>query len=363
MSLDLSPLLSHQRPALLLCCLALALVFEFVNGFHDTANAVATVIYTRTLRPWAAVILSGVMNFIGVVVTGTSVAFGIIHLLPAKVLEQSPIEAPLSIVVAALISSIVWNLFTWYRGIPASSSHTLIGAILGVGIAHSFLPGETDGVNWTKAGEAGLSLLISPLIGFLLSFGIYYLLAKLIRNTPSLLRPLAEDERPTVPIRITLILTCMGVSFAHGSNDGQKGVGLVMLILFAFLPGHYATVPTWVVFAVALALGIGTTVGWKRIVVTIGEKIGKSHLTPLQGAAAEITAAATISLSSILGLPVSTTQVLSSGVAGTMVAAKSGVQSTTVKKILLAWFLTLPVAMTVSAVLFFCLRSFFGLSS
>lgn len=359
---ELSLIFSHSRAGLLLLSLALALAFEFVNGFHDTANAVATVIYTRTLSPTAAVLLSGFCNFLGVLVTGTSVAYGILKLLPQEVLIESPVEAPLSVVLAALLAAVSWNGLTWFAGIPASSSHTLIGAILGVGIAHSMLPGEFlgAGVNWEKAEEVGISLLLSPLVGFGISFILYFLLRRFVKDR-SLLRPVPEGERPAPLVRTTLILTCIGVSFAHGSNDGQKGIGLIMLILAAFLPGVFPTVPIWVIVAVALSLGIGTTIGWKRIVVTVGEKIGKRHLTPLQGAVAEITAATTISMSSILGLPVSTTHVLSSGVAGTMMATKSGVQVNTVRKILLAWVLTLPVSMILSAGLFFVFRSLFGL--
>lgn len=347
---------------LLICCLALAFAFEFVNGFHDTANAVATVIYTRTLPSTAAVILSGICNFLGVMLAGTAVAWGIIKLLPPDVLAQSPVEAPLSIVIAALISSVSWNLFTWYLGIPASSSHTLIGAILGVGLAHSTLPGNSfgSGVNWSKAQDVGLSLLISPIVGFILAHLLFKFLDRFIKDREAKV-PVPEGQKPKLGIRLTLISTCMGVSFAHGCNDGQKGVGLVLLILMAFYPGQYTEAPSWVIVFVALALGIGTTIGWKRIVITVGEKIGKSHLTPLQGAAAELTAAGTIMASSMLGLPVSTTQVLSSGIAGTMFAAGTGVQRATTQKILLAWILTLPVSMLLSVILFYILRWSFGL--
>lgn len=345
-------------------CLFLALAFEFVNGFHDTANAVATVIYTRTMSATKAVILSGFFNFIGVLVTGTAVAHGIIKLLPPEVLVQVPLEASLSVVLAALISSVLWNLSTWYLGIPASSSHTLIGSILGVGLAHSCLPGKVfgGGVNWAKAQDVGLSLLISPLIGLTVVYVLYAFIRPRITNE-KLITPVPEGETPPGSVRATLMLTCIAVSFAHGSNDGQKGVGLIMLILTAFYPEYAsATVPFWVMVSVALSLGVGTTVGWKRIVVTLGERIGKTHLTPLQGAVAEVTAAATILASSGLGLPVSTTQVLSSGVAGSMLAAGSGVQSGMVKKILLAWVLTLPVSMGLSMALFFLIRYMFGLS-
>jgi len=346
----------------LVICLFLALLFEFVNGFHDTANAIATVIYTKALKPGYAVALSGLFNLLGVFFSGTAVAFGILKLLPARVLEQKPIEAPLSIVLAALIAAILWNGFTWYRGIPSSSSHTLIGSIIGVGLAYSTLPGETfgAGINFVKLKEIGLSLLISPFVGFFLSF-LLFKLFKRISPKSKMFFPLKENQSPTPAVRAALIATCIGVSFAHGANDGQKGIGLIMLILTALLPGVYTDVPSWVIVSVAVSLGLGTTVGWKRIVITVGEKIGKEHLTPAQGAAAELTAAATIVASSALGLPVSTTHVLSSGIAGTMVAGGSGVQPATVKKIPLAWVLTLPISMILSGSIFYLLRFFFGL--
>jgi PiT family inorganic phosphate transporter len=398
-----------------------------------------------------------------------------------SLLVSSGAGAGMAMVLALLIAAVIWNVGTWYFGIPASSSHTLIGAILGVGLANSMLPGHVfgSGVNWSKAGEIGLSLLISPLTGFTLAAVLLLVLKKLAPN-PNLHREPEGDTPPPWWIRAILIFTCTGVSFAHGSNDGQKGVGLVMLILIGILPASYALnmdyskaqlaeayavsqeleawvqrattaqlvvpaamtnneaqslyatlkenlhaiqvklagkssveqipkqerfeirknillvtnafsqleknkqlslpedvmasikaklkvlrniteyAPTWVIVAIALSLGIGTMIGWKRIVVTVGEKIGKSHLTYSQGAAAEMVAMSTIGLSSFLGLPVSTTHVLSSGVAGTMVAQKSGIQADVVKKIALAWLLTLPVSMLLSGGLFLLFRTILG---
>ena len=447
-------------------------MFECINGFHDTANAVATVIYTKSLKPQIAVVWSGFMNFLGVLLGGIAVAFSIVHLLPVDLLVKIDTGAGMAMVLALLLSAIIWNFGTWYLAIPASSSHTLIGAIIGVGLANSYLAGHFGtGVNWHKAGEVGLSLLISPLIGFALAAGLLILLKRLVKN-PELYHPPDGDKPPPWWIRGILILTCTGVSFAHGSNDGQKGVGLIMLILIGLVPSHYALnmaqsrsnsrrwarqrqhsgyhlrspgrksggcyqtdllavgvflipearaaelslaedslvgappedrlndpdlhtvqelteslntdlagstapkdlsqelrwqirtktllienalthlqarilpvlseqkaailgqsratlrgnieyAPTWVLAAVALALGGGTMVGWKRIVTTIGEKIGKTHLTYAQGASAELVAMTTIGMADILGMPVSTTHVLSSGVAGTMAANKS----------------------------------------
>ncbi len=426
----------YALPAGQAACFALALAvafgFEFINGFHDTANAVTTVIYTRTLRATPAVFYSAVMNFFGVILGGTGVAFGIVNLLPVDLLVASDSSAALVTVLALLIAGVAWNLATWYVGIPVSSSHTLIGSILGVGLARGLLTGNgAAGLNWEKVAETGLALIISPLAGFVGSAGLLLLMKRTIRE-PRLYVPPSGDDRPPRWVRGVLIATCGGVSFAHGSNDGQKGMGLILLVLIGFLPAYYALntnrparsqavvaalpqarevfarrsgefphaaadldalereltglasfadvpadrrwevrqaiaritrslkaagapeslrasfcsavefVPLWVVIGVAVALGVGTTVGYKRIVVTVAEKIGTTHLTYAQGAAAETIAAAAILLADAAHAPVSTTQVLSSGVAGTMVANGSGVQHETARRILLAWVLTLP---------------------
>ncbi|MBC8101081.1 MAG: inorganic phosphate transporter [Cytophagales bacterium] len=445
--------------ALLALCLAIALGFEFVNGFHDTANAVATVIYTKSLKPGVAVVWSGIMNFFGVffgtTVGGAAVAFGIVHLLPVDLLIQMGQSVGLLMVLSLLLSAIIWNLGTWYFGLPSSSSHALIGSILGVGVASSLLSGNGlgSGVNWAQAQKVGLSLLASPLFGFGVAAALLLLCKALIKDRRLYDEP-KGDAPPPLWIRSLLFLTCTLVSFFHGSNDGQKGVGLIMLILIGILPAQFAVsdqinpaqmqetlaavrrleakiapasaetaqtlagiastlastegvsalssgqrtevraavlradsalgkfekenpgafgspdeqsafkkdrkalnrltdfVAGWVPFAVALALGIGTMVGWKRIVVTVGEKIGKTHLTYAQGAAAEIVAAATIYAADHLGLPVSTTHVLSSGIAGTMAANRSGLQGATIRNIALAWVLTLPVTMLLAGSLF-----------
>jgi len=461
------PSLGLGTSILLVASLAIALGFEFVNGFHDTANAVATVIYTRSLGPRKAVAWSGFCNFLGVYLGGTAVAFGIVSLLPVELLVSIDSARGLAMVMALLISAIVWNLGTWLLAIPTSSTHTLVGAILGVGLANSALSGKGfgSGVNWSKAIEVGLSLLISPLLGFVLAAGLLFLLKQIV-TAPELYQPPASDKPPPPWIRGTLLLTCTGVSVAHGSNDGQKGIGLVMLILIGILPAHYALdsrlkpeevakviaasgearglvenyvptatrskrlgeldglderlkgkaelrdipgaerwevranlivvdnalaeiekkygetlsgddrgklahareglrsavyyAPDWVLIAVALSLGGGTMVGWKRIVVTVGEKIGKTHLTYAQGAAAELVAMTTIGLADYGGLPVSTTQVLSSGVAGTMAANGTGLQWSTVRNIAIAWVLTFPVCMILSATLYVLFRMLAG---
>jgi PiT family inorganic phosphate transporter len=461
--------LSTDLTILLLICLLCACVFEFINGFHDTANAVATVIYTNSLKPVTAVIWSGMWNFLGVLLGGTAVAMGIIKLLPSGVLTDQNLMHNVAMILSLLIAAIIWNLGTWYFGIPASSSHTLIGSILGVGIAYT-LTGDGDlatGVNWKKAGDIGLSLLISPLLGFLLTILMMWLF-RMISKNPRLFNEPDRTRKPPVLVRALLILTCTGVSFSHGSNDGQKGIGLVMLILIAIVPAHFAlnhetkipdfrtdlakvqayynnldsniikgkdwkkieeakaellaidTIsakypdfskvpleeaqifrtsvillssvtekvvidkgylkgedasslksagkalaasvdysPRWVVLMISICLGLGTMIGWKRIVKTIGEKIGKEHLSYAQGASAELVAASTIQIATATGLPVSTTQVLSSGIAGSMVASNGfkNLQGGTVKNILIAWLLTLPVTVILSGGTFLILRS------
>jgi PiT family inorganic phosphate transporter len=453
-------------------CLLCACIFEFVNGFHDTANAVATVIYTRSLKPQVAVAWSGFWNFLGVFDVlgifggGIGVAMGIVKLLPISSLMHEPLGVGLSMVLAMLISAILWNLGTWYFGIPASSSHTLIGSIIGVGIMYQMM-GSNAPVNWAKAQDVGLSLLISPLFGFAMAALIFYLMKWLVKN-PDLFKEEMGSNPPPLWIRAILVFTCTGVSYAHGSNDGQKGVGLIMLILILMLPTYFALdaskdamalkpkvemmaksldqinvaslgkeeaakvgkakkevaklqeifskvksnlpvkenlhvrnaiadidknigklldkhqlhlsadadksikgqlkdmkkytdyAPFWVILAISLSLGLGTMVGWKRIVTTIGEKIGKQHLTYAQGASAEMVAMTTIGVASWLELPVSTTHVLSSGVAGTMAASggMGNLEPKTLKSILSAWVLTLPVTMVLSGALFWIFRLF-----
>jgi PiT family inorganic phosphate transporter len=494
----------------LAAALLLAFGFEFVNGFHDTANAVATVIYTRTMPATLAVVWSGCMNLLGVLVSSGAVAFGVVALLPVELVIHAGSGPGYAMVFAMLVSAILWNLGTWWRGLPASSSHTLIGAIMGVGLMNSLLtPGHVfgDGVNWGKVQDTIVALLVSPLIGFFVA-GALLLLAKALIKYPALFNAPPAEGAPPWPVRLLLFLTCTGVSFAHGSNDGQKGMGLIMLILVGVLPGVYAVdlglsgkpvqqiqtsnrdistiidkrvealtggvqiaatsptaglsaatagltaaaagsaaddknealisdylkssgkldaatyaaveaknqqiamilngksaiselpkadrkplrtdtylvssaldkmaknhvfaaddlktvktyrqaldkltkfIPLWVKIAIAIALGLGTMIGWKRIVETVGSKIGKAHLTYGQGAAAELVAYATIQGADLLGLPVSTTHILSSGVAGTMAANHSGLQRKTLRDILLAWVLTLPVCVFMGSMLF-----------
>ncbi len=462
--------------------LFIALGFEFVNGFHDTANAVATCIYTHSLEPHIAVVYSGIMNFVGVLLSSGLVAYSIVSLLPVELILKVSSGSGFAMVFALLVAAILWNLATWWKGLPASSSHTMIGSVIGVGIANQLMHGRSgvSGIDVEQVKKVFTALLVSPLVGFGVAILVFFLF-KLVAHDPRLYKAPEGTEPPPFYIRALLILTCGGVSYAHGSNDGQKGMGLIMLILVGTVPTAYALnhtvdrgsivtfaavstqvagalhnyedpnvtlgesgpelekfvadkkyepqvvtaleemvndirneavsygslgnvpaemqanvrnqmyltsatfaqlakskdapkisdadkkvianykgfldkstkfIPTWVKVAVALALGLGTMVGWKRIVVTVGEKIGKTHLTYAQGASAELTAMCTILAADNFGLPVSTTHVLSSGVAGTMMANGSGLQMSTIRNIALAWVFTLPAAAVLSGLLF-----------
>ncbi len=466
---------------LLIACILCACAFEFINGFHDTANAVATVIYTNSLKPSVAVVLSAIFNSIGVFTGGIAVAMGIVNLLPIEALVDQNMWHSMSMVLALLITAIAWNLGTWYFGIPCSSSHTLIGSIIGVGLSYSYLQGSFGaGINWAKAEDVGMSLLLSPAIGFFMAVVMMLLLKYLVKN-PKIFKEHEPGKKPPAWIRSILIVTSAGVSWAHGSNDGQKGVGLVMLVLIGIVPAYFAIdhniqakemlqpitqieqvvssikldelagedrkkitkaaeeldnlkllvsgaganipkekafevrkdillissniekvlkaghlklneadtkkltkaingeegsffiandrvvglksytnySPAWVILMISLALGLGTMVGWKRIVITIGEKIGNSNMSYAQGASAQLVAASTIALSTYAGLPVSTTQVLTGGIAGTMVSQGGikNLQGGTLKNIAIAWLLTLPVTVVLSAALFLLFRA------
>ena len=216
---------------LLIFCLLAACAFEFINGFHDTANAVATVIYTHSLKPNVAVIWSGIFNFFGVILGGIAVAMGIVNMLPLDALIDQNIYHGVAMILAIILTAIIWNLGTWYYGIPCSSSHTLIGSIFGVGLAYSLIPGVGHvALNWAKIGDMGLSLLISPIFGFGMAMLLMVIIRKFVHKK-KLFREPGEKKAPPFWIRGILILTSASVSFAHGSNDGQKGVGLIMIIL------------------------------------------------------------------------------------------------------------------------------------
>jgi phosphate/sulfate permease len=467
--LNLFSSLEGSMLMLFIFCIATVCIFEFINGFHDTANAVATVIYTKSLKPQQAVLLSGFLNFLGmslsVYLFGMKVAVKMVQLLPMDKIADLSTHESIALISAVLIGAIIWNFGTWYFGIPCSSSHTMIGSLLGAMVGFFLTHGGTfKDIMESKPFEKGMEvltwMLISPLFGFSIAITLVFILRRMLKKK-TLFKEVEEGAVPPRGVRALLIGTCSMVSFFHGSNDGQKGLGLLMIILMTFFPlqytlksnfasqeniAHLSTISsvlesknadeehfggtlkiienlktdietrtdtskkgifkirkrlislqkdiehtikdedvlssadkkilkselkyfksytdgnpgTFPLMMIALAIGLGTIVGWKRIVVTIGEKIGKTHLSYGQGAVSEFVAASTIGLSSYFGLPVSTTHVLTSGVAGSMVATGGvkNLQKGTMKSIALAWILTLPVTIILSFSLYLIFRLF-----
>ncbi len=443
---------------MLVVCFFLVLAFEATNGFHDTSNAVATVIYTNSLRPVPAVILSGVMNFVGVLVGGIAVAYALVEILPPDVLTPPNGAPAVPMLVSLFAAALFWNILTWFFGIPNSSSHCIIGALIGVAASDALIQSRAlgQGVDWRQIIKVLEALAISPILGFVLAGGLYGLLRLVVRRG-SLFEPPKGDAPPVWWLRGLLVLTCTGVSFSHGTNDGQKSIGLIMLTIIGLMPATYALnpnagtqmadlgrnaaialpliqhygddrrdrgveaaqaliatggggaaqpgasaqtraqlrgdvyeiltqlkhvgeaaglskadkatashlrkvmgppvqyAPVWVRVLSALCLGLGTMVGYKRVVRTLGEKLGKQHMTPGQGASAELVGGILIGTAGFTGLPVSTTHIITSGIAGTMVAGGQGVQGGMLVRIGLAWLFTLPVTMVLSGVLFYVL--------
>lgn len=328
----------------------LALVFDFVNGFHDTANAVATVIYTKALKPRFAIILSGILNFTGAVLVGTAVAMVITKIIPRD-------KVSLSIVIAVLVGGVIWNVFTWYHGLPVSSSHCLIGSLFGAGVAAHGLVG----VNWNELTKVLLALVLSPVCGFACGAFVTWLVLKIFRPAPE--PPLRKDrgkDTKSQILRWMQVLSSSSVSFTHGSNDGQKTMGIITLILATQFPHFGYTfdkIPFWVIVASAAAIGIGTTIGGWRVIRTVGTKITREQITYAHGFGAEFSTAAIIYSASIIGAPISTTHTLTSAVAGGTVPSHGfhNLNHKTIKLILGAWFLTLPAAALLAAVCYWSL--------
>lgn len=476
---------------LLLLALGFVLFYEAINGFHDTANAVATVIYTRAMRSQLAVVMAAVFNFFGVLLGGLSVAYAIVHMLPTDLLLNVSSAHGLAMIFSMLLAAIIWNLGTWYAGLPASSSHTLIGAIIGIGLTNAVMTDTSvmEALNMTKVISIFASLILSPVVGLVFAGGLVFLLRRYwngskkrarIHLTPEEREKRDGKRKPPFWIRIALILSAIGVAFSHGANDGQKGIGLIMLVLIGVAPAGFIVnmnasgyeitrtrdainnvevwlqqhpqllrkvadaetqtpaengagepdqfhchptntlhglkragntlvrienytqlpmaqhsqlrriilcisdtadkvaklpeispddkrllkklradmlstieyAPVWIILAVALALGCGTMIGWRRVATTIGEKIGKKGMTYAQGMSAQMTAAISIGLASYTGMPVSTTHVLSSSVAGTMIVDGGGLQRKTVTSIMMAWVFTLPASVILSGSLY-----------
>jgi len=455
--------------AMLVACFILVLAFEATNGFHDTSNAVATVIYTNTMKPVPAVIWSGIMNFIGVLVGGIAVAYALVGILPPDVLTPPNGAPAVPMLLSLFVSALFWNILTWFFGIPNSSSHCIIGALVGVALSDALLHARSmsAGVDWHQIRTVLEGLAFSPVLGFLLAGGLFGIL-RLVLRRGHLFEPPEGDKPPVWWLRGLLFLTCTGVSFSHGTNDGQKSIGLIMLTIIGLMPAtfalnpdahdqlaqlgrnaaqaipliqqygddqkqaglqaaqalqsagggiateaqapvtaaqadqervtrsklrgdvymvlselkhvsetaatdaaaksqakalikkigppvHYA--PMWVRVLSALCLGIGTMIGYKRVVRTLGERLGKEHMTPGQGGSAELVGAVLIGVAGFSGLPVSTTHIITSGIAGTMVAGGQGVQGGMVSRIVMAWVFTLPATILIAGALFFLLAN------
>ncbi len=326
----------------------LALGFDFVNGFQDTANAVATVIYTKALKPGVAIMMSGVLNFMGAVMAGTAVALVITRIIPHS-------TATLPMIVSVLLAALIWNLFTWWHGLPISSSHCLIGSLFGAGVAANGLAG----VSWHELEKVLIALLVSPLLGFVVGA----ILTGIVWNTSGEKeRPGSRHQKHPTLMRWLHILSSASVSFSHGSNDGQKTMGVITLILashFATYGYRYDHVPLWVMASAATAIALGTTIGGWRVIRTVGTKISRERLSHSQGFGASMSTALIIFVASRIGAPVSTTHTLSSAVAGGTIPVHGHekLNFRTVKLILLAWILTLPVASTLSALNYVILRA------
>jgi phosphate/sulfate permease len=438
---------------------------EAVNGFHDVANAIATVIYSRAMTPRNSVFLAAICNFIGVVIGGTAVAFSMVYLLPTNMVAGINTAGEVSLFMAMIFTAVAWNFGTWWLGIPNSTTHAYIGSIIGISMADAFLMGQpvAEQINWDQGEKVLIALIVSPIIGFLLGMMMLKVISILAKDK-GLYEPSADDHRPSLRIRAILIGGAAGVSLLHGSNDGQKSIGLMMVALFGLFPASYGLdpdrldaesyrhlvsvvqsvetvredtehltngsvdnaesqdtpainqlltqltlrqegvsltvddavktrkeilevhrqvakqlkstdaraklspeqvqvlevahkelasfiehVPLWVMVLSAMALGGGTLVGYKKIVTTLGEKVGSSKMNPAQGTAAQASAVASIALADWGGLPVSTTHVLSSAVIGTVVGTKDQtVNQKTIASIALTWVTTLPGTLLLS---------------
>ncbi|MFV8754151.1 anion permease [Nannocystaceae bacterium ST9] len=337
---------------LLIFVIIAALVFDYINGFHDAANAIATVVSTGVLPVRTAVLLAGVLNFAGAI-TGTAVAKTIASgFADANTVTQV-------VVLGALIGASIWNLLTWWYGIPSSSSHALIGGLAGAVVAHA----GVSSFNWmTLVKKVLVPLVMSPLLGFVVAFMLMIGLLWIVRK----MRP----AKVQVGSRRLQLISASMMAFSHGSNDAQKAMGIITLALVSFMAGGSVGmpawmlpsgdhIPTWVVFACAMAIGLGTMAGGKRIIKTMGAKIIK--ITPLQGFAAETAGTLTILLASWKGIPVSTTHCISACIMGVGASKRlSAVRWGVAGNIVVAWILTIPLSAGFAFLAVLGLRVVFG---
>ncbi|MBD3110097.1 inorganic phosphate transporter [Bacillus sp. AGMB 02131] len=318
-----------------------ALAFDFINGFHDTANAIATAVSTKALKPKHAIFMAAIMNFIGAM-TFTGVA----KTITKGIVDPFTLENGSVVILAALISAIAWNLITWYYGIPSSSSHAIIGSIAGAAIAAAGF-GAIKYSGFTKIIAA---LLLSPILAFTLGFIVYSIFKVVFKNNN-----LAKTNRN---FRFFQIFTAALQAYTHGTNDAQKAMGIITMALIA--NGYVATsdIPFWVQLACATAMGLGTSVGGWKIIKTVGGKIMK--IRPVNGVAADLTGASLIFGATTIGLPVSTTHVISSSILGVGSAHRlKGVKWGTAQRMVITWVITLPISATLAALVYFLLDLFF----
>ncbi|AGE23515.1 inorganic phosphate transporter [Geobacillus sp. FSL K6-0789] len=318
-----------------------ALAFDFINGFHDTANAIATSVSTRALTPRQAIILAATMNFIGAL-TFTGVA----KTITKDIVDPFTLENGSLVILAALVAAIAWNLITWYYGIPSSSSHALIGSVAGAAISAA----GWDVIHYQGFLKILESLIISPFLAMGVGFVIMSLFRFLFKD--------ANLTRTTKGFRLFQVVTAALQAYTHGTNDAQKTMGIITMALIAAEMHHSDVVPEWVRISAALAMGLGTAVGGWKIIKTVGGKIMK--IRPVNGAAADLSSALVIFSATLLHLPVSTTHVISSAIMGVGAAQRvKGVKWGVARRIVLTWIITLPVSALIAGFVYQVLRLFF----
>jgi PiT family inorganic phosphate transporter len=321
----------------LIIIIALALVFDFINGFHDTANAIATSISTRALTPRIAIIYAATLNFVGAVISSE-----VAKTVGGKVANPATIPHGVEILIAALLTAILWNLITWYYGIPSSSSHTLIGALAGSVISGAGFAA----LNWSGFKEIVLILILSPIVAFGSGFIIMFILRQII-----LARGNQSRSKMNKVFRIFQIFSAGLLSLSHGGNDAQKAMGIMVFGLVTLGYQTNLDVPLWVKLSAATAMGLGTSVGGYRIIKTMSSKLLK--IEPINGFASDLNSSIIIQTSTALGMPLSTTHVISSSIIGTGTVMRfHDVKWSTVSKMVMTWIITIPISMVISFFLY-----------
>ncbi|ARJ28073.1 inorganic phosphate transporter [Staphylococcus lugdunensis] len=318
-----------------------SLIFDFINGFHDTANAVATAVSTRALTPRRAILLAAIMNFIGAL-TFTGVA----GTITKDIVNPFELHNGLVVVLAAIISAIIWNLVTWFYGIPSSSSHALIGSIAGAAIAST---GSFMDIHYQGFTKIIIVLIISPIIAFCVGYIMYSIVKIVFKN--------ANLTRSNCNFRFFQIFTAALQSFSHGTNDAQKSMGIITLALIVADVQHQVEPQLWVKVACATAMGLGTAIGGWKIIKTVGGNIMK--IRPANGAAADLSSALTIFVASSLHFPLSTTHVVSSSILGVGAANRvKGVKWSTAQRMVITWVITLPISAVLAAIIYLIMHIF-----